>query len=1488
METHQMLYPLTQPQKRIWYTQMIYPSSPMFNIGGSITVRGQIDVNLLKQAISAFVNSHDAFSIRLTTCGGEPMQYFHEERMDDIEPGIELIDFSGEKEPESYINSWINQKAREPFILEDNPLYCFAVFIRDEHTCGYLVKLHHIIADGWSMQMLTKEISRNYSLLSTGDSIEDETTFSYMDFIKSDYEYLQSPRYRSDRIFWNNLFNALPEEKPRTSDRLEGKRKTFHLSRDKTESIHRFCSTNSVTVNALFISLYLLYVNKRTGINDIVIGTPVLGRIGRCERQLFGMTVGSIPFRYTVEDECTFLEMIGKVNSDLMKCFLHQKYPYNHLVRDLNLTNVPLYTACVNYYSTEMCRDFRGFLTENMEFYNGEQEYSHQLIIRNWSDMQSIQIDVDYKTAEYTQQQIEDMFHQIGTLMDQAFVDPDRKISEFCLLGEEEKKALLNEDTIRVYFKDKTVVDLFREQVELTPERVAVRDGVQDITYALLDERSDHLAAFLRSKGITGNTIVGLLSTHSPETIVGILGILKAGGAYLPIDPQCPVQRMSYMLSDCVAKVLLTNMDIPADAAFSGIVVRLDDADTEVPETNILISPEQNGSPDDPAYVIYTSGSTGKPKGVMIEHHSLLNYIYWAKNTYVSLEQETFPLYSSLAFDLTATSIFTPLISGGTIVIYRNDTSEYVVDRILRENRCTIMKLTPAHLVLLKDRDNRNSCIGKLIVGGENLSVDLARDVYDSFGGNVTIYNEYGPTEATVGCMIYRYNPDTDMACSVPIGCAVGNTRIYVMDKNRNPVPVGIPGEIYISGEGIARGYLNQPELTAMRFVENPYCNKRIMYRTGDMAKYNSLDCVDFIGRIDDQVKINGYRIELEEIEHCLREYRDIDQAIVVPISNEMVKAIYAYYISKHDVNEHELRTFLKERLPEYMIPAVFIRLESFPLTINVKIDKSLLPKDVVFDKPGNKTMPGTPREKALALCVAEVLGTREMSMDQSFFFLGGDSIKAIQISSRLKEDGYFLSVKDMLSHPVLGDMVAYMEESDAGEISQDICKGTILCTPIIRWFFEHGFDRPNEYCQSVRLKLKQFWDVEDLQRIIHELVVHHDSLRINYDYESNVLFYNNDVLTDESVVEKYDLRHLHRAKQTKEMRRIYTKLIAEMNIEAGILLRSCVFRLGETEDIWLIVAHHLSVDGVSWRILLDDIQSLMEQMRIDRELHLPMKTRSYQYWADCIAKHARKYDDELVYWEQVINKCFVPTVYRSEIDMVRIIAVTKVWDEEITGKLLTTANNPYHTRTDELLIAALTLAIRRISGSAILMFELENHGRNGDREDVDISRTVGWFTAMYPVCIGNGCGDLDEHIKSVKEEIRKVPSDGAGFGQLDGLHNKWSQEHNWIRFNYLGDFRYIDSHFTLVEPFENNECGVLPPCLLEVNCIVMGGRLTANIRCSSDRFDRMIIEELAADFYQKTYDIVHYCCSKQDITFTPSDFKFANLTQDELDQLFD
>ncbi|WP_164779413.1 non-ribosomal peptide synthetase [Paenibacillus kobensis] len=1496
-----MRYPLSHPQKRVWYTEQVYPGTALHNITGSIRIRGPLDYQLLAQAIREQKQCHEALRLRFAEEEGTPVQFLIP--FSEMDQEESFVDFSRSTDPEADWLRWVEERAVQPFSLEEGPLCSFPMYRIAEDDGGFLVQVHHIVSDGWSSTMLIDRIRDSYERLSRSELTLDKPESSYLDYIRREADYLESARFQRDREFWNDKFAGWPQEDPppAPSESLAGRRKVYLLDAARSNAVKTLLTEAGCTLSALFHLLVALYVRKTEGRSETVIGMPVFNRTGPREKATVGMFTSTMPFRCAIDGEASVIDELKRIQRELTSGYYHQKYPYDVLVADLQLKMRgldTLFNISVNVYNTKVITEWAGSSAEVVEHHSGSQLHSLQIVVKDWSATGELQIEIDYKHSEHNEAQIDRIFSRLATLIDGIIASPSAPAIHLSMMSADEKKRLTAYlSTQAQYPRDKTIIQLFEDQAQRTPEKIAVTYGAKKLTYRQLDERSNRLAAWLISHSIGPEHSVGLFVRHSIETVTAILAIMKAGAAYVPIDPDYPHERIGYVLADAGCQLLLANVPVPEGIGYEGPVGNLDDPGLF--EEEPLANMNQAG-PDNLAYILYTSGSTGKPKGVMIEHRGLVNYIWWAKQQYTRNEDEVFPLYSSLAFDLTVTSVFTPLIAGGRIDVYRDDQEEYVLNRIMNDNRATVVKLTPSHLSLLQDRDNRDSSVRRFIVGGEDLRTDLAKRIHDSFGGRIEICNEYGPTETVVGCMIHRYNPSRDIRASVPIGIPSANAGIHLLDRDRCPVPEGVLGEMYITGDGLARGYRNLPRTTEERFVPCPFMQGERMYRTGDLARRLEDGTVEYAGRADMQVKIRGYRIELGEIERLLVEHPLVREAVVIDRQTDGGSKYLCAYIVRDSEQPADLLAYLGSSLPVYMVPSHVVELDRIPLNVNGKVDRSQLPAPdqsrsrSLAERTGAGTF--SPSLTLLLAVARDVLQVTGLDEQDHFYTCGGDSIKAIQLASRLRSRGYVIKVADVLAHPVLGDMAGCMRPiGSEGNKAEERSEGELRPTPIMDWFLAQPFTERHHYVQSVMLRLDKDLTAEQLESIIRKLVERHDSLRLNLEPASGKLVYNDNVVIED--VTEYDLSDDAANVRLDRMKAIGERLKSSFRLDRDALLKACLFELGTDGRRILLTAHHIAVDAVSWSVLLEEFGLLYRHVALAETITLPNATTSYQRWADHLYSRAEAAEHERDYWESMLDDepCILIAADAYETNNEGQGVVTEELSEANTELLLKQASAAYGTNVQELLAAALAAAVRDVFGIIRPVVELEGHGREPSDPSIDLSRTVGWFTTMYPVRLQAAeDGAWESSIKTVKETLRGVPSRGLSFGLLTRLSRTLNDpcEGQRIRFNYVGE---LDSSlnggdlFLLSDELSGADNSPVHPATapLDIVAMVIGGRLKLTIAYDRRRIRSETAVAVAGCLAGRTEELIRHCCGVRERAYTPSDFETISLSQEALDSLY-
>jgi amino acid adenylation domain-containing protein/non-ribosomal peptide synthase protein (TIGR01720 family) len=1051
--------------------------------------------------------------------------------------------------------------------------------------------------------------------------------------------------------------------------------------------------------------------------------------------------------------------------------------------------------------------------------------------------------------------------------------------------------------------------------------RVAVECEGEALTYAELNARANQLAHFLRRQGVSPDVKVGLFVERSEKMILGLLSILKAGGAYVPLNVEYPKERLAEQLADSQSPVVLTQsglLDRLPD--FGGRALCLD-RDERLWEDEPATNPPRVTEPDHLAYVIYTSGSTGKPKGVAVTHRNLVNYttfICRKLRTSAHPEGLSFATVSTLAADLGNTSIFPSLMSGGRlhVISYRVATDSALFAAYMSEHAVDVLKIVPSHLSALLTTPEPSKIFPRefLILGGEALSYGLVNRIYEHAGG-CRVINHYGPTETTVGALTYSLDEHRDAfgaTATAPVGRAIANARAYVLDSRGEPAPVGVAGELYIGGDGVARGYLNKPGQTAERFTPDPFSAEpgARLYKTGDLARYLPGGEIEFVGRADYQVKIRGFRVELGEIEWALREHASVREAVVAAAVDERGHVrLVAYVVGARGraVSVEELRTHLGEKLPEHMIPGAFVRLDSLPLTPNGKIDRRALPEpeQAAAQSARAYVAPRDGAEKVLAEIWGQVLGIPRVGAHDNFFELGGDSIISIQIIARANQAGLRLTPKLIFQHQTIAELAAASESGAPAPAEQGRVVGEVPLTPIQRWFFEQEIPDRHHWNQSLLFEVRESLRPESLARAVERLTEHHDALRLRFKPAGAGWRQFNEHAEQSPVFSRVDLSGLPEGERARAVEERAAAVQSSLNLSEGPLWRVVLFDFGgRGSGRLLVVIHHLAVDGLSWRILLEDLASAYMSLERGESIQLPPKTTSFKDWAEKLAAYAQsdQLGAEADYWLAEADAEVAPLPVDDpggDNSTGSAQSVTAELDAEETRALLQEVPAAYRTQINDVLLTALALAFRSWRGVSPLLVELEGHGREEVVEDVTLARTVGWFTTHFPVVLDlGGESDPGRALKAVKERLRLVPWHGIGYGLLRYLRadadlaaRLRQAPRPEVSFNYLGQ---LDQSLSDDSPFAPAAESAGPtvggssrrPYLLQVVGAISGGRLRLSLSYSPHVHRAAGIEALAESYLASLRALIAHCRSAGAGGYTPSDFPLAKLDQDKLDAL--
>lgn len=1038
-------YPLTHPQKAIWYTEKFYPGTGISNIIATMRLRQDINFAVLEQAVNCLIKYNDGLRLRILETGSGYRQYVAPYRY----RRLKYIDFSNRGGWDAFLQ-WLREQARIPFKSIDSDLFEFVMAKVGEGDGVLFVKTHHTVTDAWSMILIGNQVNEYYFKLLQGTEPEDPKYPSYLDYIELERQYEQSEEFKANREFWNRRFATLPEP---TSLRPaknafasnESERKSFTLSVDQTNRINEFAKSLKISVFVLFLSALAVYLHRVLKQNDIVVGTPLLNRPTIKEKLTIGMFIETIPVRLFVNEELGFEEFVRQVAGEWRELRSH-RYPYNLLLEDVRSVHKNagnLYDIMISYQNAR----FDSSLVFETDYYsNGSEANSLLIHVSDRENTGQLSLEIDYQTALFNEQDIEAIINHMISLIIDAINTPSKKLYELDLFAAGERHRVLEEvnATGVDYPYDKTIHQLFEEQVTRTPHKTALVFGNNAMTYEELNRQANRYARHLRTRGVGPGSVVGLMVDRSLEMMIGIMAILKAGGAYLPLDPTHPAERNHFTLEDSGAKLVLTQPHLAPRIKEHDCIFLGDASDVTEQDSNL----DNVNSPSDLAYILYTSGSTGKPKGVMVEHRSVVNF-FTAMEREVDLTDKTILSVTTFCFDIFVFESLLPLVKGLTVVIA--DEEEQLVPWKLREliqrERVNIIQTTPSRMLMLTSHDEFVTglqTVTDIILAGEPLPENLVEKL--RINTTARIFNGYGPTEATV----YSTFKDVTEDAEITIGHPIANYQVYILDQRLNPVPRGFTGELYISGAGLARGYMNRPDLTAERFIPNPFRPGERMYKTGDLVEWDQDYNIKFVGRADHQVKIRGYRIELEEIEQVLRNHSHVsDAAVVVNKDKADNSYLCAFLIAEPDLVISNLRTYLADLLPEYMIPSVFITLDEMPTTPSGKVCRQTLlaMSDAPVTASTKYVEPRNEIDEILVREWAAVLKTDPIGIDDNFFELGGDSLKIVRILVSLIPYNWDLTARDFYRYQTvraLSDKI----RGEAGEVKWESAVKEIAIVP--------------------------------------------------------------------------------------------------------------------------------------------------------------------------------------------------------------------------------------------------------------------------------------------------------------------------------------------------------------------------------------------------------------------------------------------------------
>jgi amino acid adenylation domain-containing protein/non-ribosomal peptide synthase protein (TIGR01720 family) len=1505
---------LSFTQERLWFLHQLAPDVPVYNIPLPLQLTGALDVPVLARSLTAIAARHEVLRTTCPSIDGQPVQYVHRTSalrvpfvdLEGLPPG--LIDAACRRV--------LDADVQRPIDVERGPLWRVMLVRIASARHVLMLTWHHLIYDSWSRGVFLRELGVAYEGLRHGHPPSlAPLTLQYRHFARWQRERLTDGVLEAQLAYWRARFADAPPVIDLAADRprppkpsYRGADELFTLPPDVTAALRALGAPDGITLFMTLVAGWATLLHKYSGCDDVIIGTATSGRARRELEPLIGCFVNTLALRVSLAGNPSVRELLERVRESALGAYANQDLPFDRLVHECQperrLDRMPLFQSAVTLQNTPGVggsRDAAATLAVK-EIAAADRTASVDLSLGVMETADGVVGPLRYALDLFDRSTAVRLLEHLTHLLRQIAAVPDARLSTLSLLTPAERVQMLEvwnataRDVPRA-----TMPELFEARVARTPDAIALVSRDQQLTYAGLNRRANQLAHWLVGRRIGPESIVGIAVPRSLDWIVIPLAVWKAGAAYLPLDVEHPPERLARMIDDARPSLILTHASV-RDRLPPGEwpIATVDAADGTPSRDELEVNPIVARDVRHAAYVIYTSGSTGEPKGVVVTHAGLASLAATHVDRFAPSMQSRVLQFASLGFDAAVWEIAMALTTGAALVVVPADArgGEALRDALMA-NGITHATLPPIVLATLDVA--RELPLTTLVVAGESCAPELVA----RWSAGRQLVNAYGPTETTVCATISGALAGAD----APIGCPVWNTQVYVLDRTLQPAPVGVTGELYVGGAGLARGYRRRPASTATRFIASPFgpAGSRL-YRTGDRVRWRSDGQLAFVGRVDRQVKLRGHRIELGEVEAVLQRQPDVRQAAAVVYTDDAGgRRLVAYVVLETagaPIAIEDLRRRLRQELPEPMAPAVVIGLPALPMTRNGKIDYGRLPAPS-DERPAladEYTAPRTEAEAALAQVWAQVLRRDRVGIHDNFFALGGDSILSFQIIARALQAGWKLAPSDIFQHQTIAALAYAARPASAPAIAVDATDGPAPLLPIQSRFLEAARRAPHHYNQQVLLALDPAPPPLVLARAWAAVLAHHDALRSSFVRTQDGWRQTTVAAGQPAHITTIDLRGVDAAAQADVRARVCAVVQASLNLARGPLARLVVFD-GPADVQMFIVAHHLVMDGVSWRVLLADLQRACQQMQNGDPIALPHKTASVRQWANALAAWARTdaLRGEIDLWTRMsepaaalprdadggdANAEWTTSVYVSHASRDETLALI----QELPGHGV--------AYVQETLLAALVHALAGWTRDAAWRIDLEGHGRDGAPGDLDVSRTIGWFTALYPVRIVAGSEPIDT-LRAVKSTVRQIPNGGLGYGVLrfvDGTADTDALRQSSgaaIVFNYLGQVDQVLEPAGAMRPVRGpvgrgRDPRQLREYDLEINSIVRGGRLEVAWAYSRASHHRTTIEMLADRFAVALRAVIADARDHRQARpwLVPADFPLAAIDQDELSRL--
>ena len=1474
--------PLSYAQNRQWALAQLEPDSPLYNIPFALKISGPLDFEILSRALTLTAQRQEILRSRFVSVDGKPFVETDAEIMFRIVP--EEI---GDRELEAALLDC----ARRPFDLAVAPLLRIHALRTGPQDHVLLFILHHIIGDALSAEILLNEVATFYALLLKGVAPAGET----LPLQYADFTLWQREQDTQDQVdYWCRTLAGAPPllELPTDFVRpaiqgFSGESVRFSLEAGLFAKLRKLCDQQGATLFMGMLTAFSTLLQRASGMRDIVIGTPVSERFHPDLEKVIGMFANTLAIRLQTQGGESFNDALRATRETALSAFANQAAPFEKVVDALSLprswSHNPLFQAML-VSTVETRREtipLAGMEWERLALPDTSSRVDLTLFIHETAG--ELLCRLEYRSDLFRRATMESLGDALVALLERIVEHPDMPLDRLPMLPESQRRRLRHWNGTDAAFEQqrRCLHDFVKASVETSPQAIAVTDQERSLSYAELDQKADRLASGLAASGIGRGKRVGIRLERSVELVAAILAVLRTGAAYVPLDPRYPEDRIEFIAADAdLALILVTSDD---DISAAGQALR---CMTPGMVENLAggAVPASGTSGSDLAYIIYTSGSTGRPKGVAIEHRNAVAFVQWCLHSFTRDQLSGVLASTSICFDLSVFEIFATLAAGGRI---------FMVDDLFAfpnapfADDVTLVNTVPTPMSELLKLGPLPQTVKTVCLAGEPLPRELVGRIYANDHVE-NLYNLYGPSEDTTYSTVAPVPKSGEW---FGIGVPIANTRAYVLDGELNEVPVGVPGELFLSGSGLARGYWNRPGQTAERFLPNPFAEHsehRVMYRTGDIVRRRDDGGLDYMGRGDRQLKLNGFRIEPGEIEAALLQQEGVHEAVAglwYDASNHPRLAMWIAGDPELEITG--LVTTLRQRLPEHFVPVLARKLDALPRLPNGKLDRSALPDPAAYGERSHETArPRTGQEEMLAGIWQGLLGCEDIRPNDNFFSLGGDSILAIQLVSQARQKGLRMTPRDVFLYPTLASLAEATgaESAVTAETGHSHDEGTLGA--IQHWLLEQDLPDLAHWNQGLILKPTRTVDPDRLEKAISQVLGEHPSLRARFLRENGEWRQEFAPLSAMQPMQRFA------AADENDVTDLAKKLHAGFDLGAGPLFGAILATLPDGSGRLILAAHHLIVDGVSWRMIVADIERHYLETGAARS-----GIATAGEWHSRLSR-SELFDDEQEYWRGICYEDVqpLPLDYKNGDNNVSdAVTYRQTIDARTTKELLRDVPECFSVTSNEVLIAALYLALRQWSGQPRLRIDMESHGRPHLFKDLDISETVGWLTALYPVLFDTPAETTpDRLLLDVKDTLRRIPNNGVGFGVLKYLRGKG--EHldygkPQVRFNYLGQMDAMFGAESLFAPSGIASGPMHGPrnprdAILEINAMVVRGELQLQWVHGAQLHREDTIRTLAGHFRENLEILIRHCLTGSGAGFSPTDFPLMDLGQDELDNL--